>query len=177
MGRAGPHRPARDAKHSEIHRTVVDIRVAPAPWRSPVRDGHGPSVEHGSWWSSRTVTSSRCPFGTSSASTWSTRGTGPVLSGCSGPHSLGPASKHSERALGRPRAPRSSTPLGADHAQSLRRLALPEGRSVRCLFATPSRWHLSSWGHFSRRNSCAGIFSAHHPRSRRCNPAGLFGVR
>ena len=22
-----------------------------------------------------------------------------------------------------------------------------------------------------------GIFSAHHPRSRRCNPAGLFGVR
>ena len=27
--------------------------------------------------------------------------------------------------------------------------------------------------------SCAGItfFSAHHPRSRRCNPAGLFGVR
>ena len=115
-------------------------------------------VEHGSWWSSRTGTSSRCSSGTSSASTWSTRGVGPVLSGCSGPHRLGLAPKHSERALGRLRTSRSSTPLGGDHAQSLRRFALPEGWSVRCLFATPSRSYLSSWGHFSRRNSRAGNF-------------------
>ena len=70
-------------------------------------------------------------------------------------------------------------PHGGDRAQTLRCLvALPEGRSIRALLHS-----VDDFGHPEGTIDpdairCAGFFfSAHHPRSRRCNPAGLFGVR
>ena len=149
-------------------------------WTSQTRDSVGAqwahvgtvtdlAFEYGTRWSSRTVISS--------ASTLSARGIGPVLSGQSGPHRLGSTSKHSGPTLGRLRTSRSSTAHGGNHAKSLHRLALLKAVRLGAILLPPVDDLCHPGGIFPDAIRAQGTFFAHHPRSRWCNPAGLFGVR